>query len=99
LTGKLTYTCFDSDDLKEVLAKKQPQIDVKELLKGLQLTIEFESQLSKRFSQQVRGTVCMDGYVLGLLTFISRLKTTTQPPRLRLKNPYHPFLSRISDCT
>lgn len=46
---------LDSADLKDVLAKKHPQIDVKELLKGLQLTIEFENQLAKRFSQQVRS--------------------------------------------
>jgi hypothetical protein len=39
--------------LKEVLANKQNQIDVKELLKALQLTIEFESQLSKRFKRQI----------------------------------------------
>jgi hypothetical protein len=44
-----------SDDLKEVLAKKQQQIDVKELLKSLHLTIEFENQLSKRFSQQSKN--------------------------------------------
>ncbi|KAI8584232.1 hypothetical protein K450DRAFT_218778 [Umbelopsis ramanniana AG] len=47
-----SFCKITSDDLKEVLAKKQQQIDVKELLKSLHLTIEFENQLSKRFSQQ-----------------------------------------------
>ncbi|CAM0142840.1 Vacuolar protein sorting-associated protein 53 [Umbelopsis sp. WA50703] len=44
---------YTSADLKEVLANKQNQIDVKELLKALQLTIEFESQLSKRFKRKI----------------------------------------------
>jgi Vps53-like, N-terminal len=50
--NKALIPSINSDDLKEVLAKKQQQIDVKELLKSLHLTIEFENQLSKRFSQQ-----------------------------------------------
>lgn len=39
-------------DLGRVLGNTQP-LDVKELLKALQLTIEFEGQLSKRYEKMV----------------------------------------------
>ena len=43
---------FDRTDLKQVLANS-PEPGVKELLKALQLTIEFEAQLTKRYEKHV----------------------------------------------
>lgn len=51
-------------DLEQILAANQP--DVKELLKALQMTIEFEAQLSKRFEKSVRNIVYINSaYIAG----------------------------------
>ncbi|KAI9263263.1 Vps53-like protein [Phascolomyces articulosus] len=46
---------YTRSDMEQVLAAS-PQPDVKELLHGLQLTIEFEAQLTKRYEKLVTNT-------------------------------------------
>ena len=55
---------YNRSDMEQVLAAS-PQPDVKELLHGLQLTIEFEAQLTKRYEKLVNKHI-LHGYRISL---------------------------------
>lgn len=47
------YFFFYREDLVKTLSRAGNELDVKTLLKNLQLTLEFENQLLKRFAYMV----------------------------------------------
>ncbi|CAO3589273.1 unnamed protein product [Absidia cylindrospora] len=65
---------YTRSDLEKVLANTQP--DVKELLKALQLTIEFEAQLNRRFEKNYKE---MDGKQYHMFRFEKSVSRSFQP--------------------
>ncbi|CAO3653139.1 unnamed protein product [Cunninghamella echinulata] len=76
MSGRVSekFCNYTRSDLEQILASNQP--DVKELLKALQMTIEFETQLSKRYEKSYKE---IDGKKYPIFQFEKSISSSFQP--------------------
>ncbi|KAI8060946.1 Vps53-like protein [Gongronella butleri] len=76
ISGRLAdkFCAFTKTDLEQILANRQP--DMMDLLKALQMTIEFESQLAKRYEKQVQPS---DGQSMPTFQFEKSVSSAFMP--------------------